>query len=98
MSLEEVNIALGRCYMTFYGNKMTEVLAMPDSFRRRYLLSGFKEMMKDYGEHFDFLGIGVAKISQMTKMGTMPDMPAMPDMPDMPGMPEPAGGSKEVAR
>jgi anaerobic magnesium-protoporphyrin IX monomethyl ester cyclase len=98
MSLEDITIALGRCYMTFYANKMTEILSLPDGFKRRYMLSAMKQMMKDYGEHFDFLGIGVAKISQMTKMGTMPDMPAMPDMPDMPGMPEPAGGSKEVAR
>jgi anaerobic magnesium-protoporphyrin IX monomethyl ester cyclase len=98
MSLEDITIALGRCYMTFYANKMSEILSLPDGFKRRYMLSAMKQMMKDYGEHFDFLGIGVAKISQMTKMGTMPEMPAIPDMPDMPGMPEPAGGSKKVAR
>jgi hypothetical protein len=73
MSLEEVTIALGRCYMTFYANKMTEILALPDGFKRRYMLSAMKQMMKDYGEHFDFLGLGMAKMSQM-----MPKMPKMP--------------------
>ena len=72
MSLEDVTIALGRCYMTFYSNKMIEVLALPDGFKRRYMLSAFQQMMKDYGEHFDFLGIG------------HPDMPKMPGTP-MPG-------------
>ena len=81
MSLEEVTIALGRCYMTFYANKMTEILALPDGFKRRYMLSAMKQMMKDYGEHFDFLGLGMAKMSQMTKMG-MPDMPGTPKRPE----------------
>lgn len=58
MSLEDVTIALGRCYMTFYSQKMIEVLALPDGFKRRYMLSAFQQMMKDYGEYFDFLGIG----------------------------------------
>jgi anaerobic magnesium-protoporphyrin IX monomethyl ester cyclase len=58
MSLEDVTIALGRCYMAFYSNKMAEVLALPDGFKRRYMLSAFEQMMRDYGEHFDFLGIG----------------------------------------
>jgi anaerobic magnesium-protoporphyrin IX monomethyl ester cyclase len=62
MSLEDVTIALGRCYMIFYANKMTEILALPDGFKRRYMLSAMKQMMKDYGEHFDFLGIGMSKV------------------------------------
>jgi anaerobic magnesium-protoporphyrin IX monomethyl ester cyclase len=62
--------------MTFYANKMTEILALPDGFKRRYMLSAMKQMMKDYGEHFDFLGLGMAKMSQM-----MPKMPKMPKMP-----------------
>ena len=63
MSLNEVTIALGKCYMTFYAHKMKEVLALPEGFKRRYMLSAFKQMMKDYGEQFDFLG------------GNMPKMP-----------------------
>ena len=57
---------------------MIEVLALPDGFKRRYMLSAFKQMMKDYGEHFDFLGVG---------------MPKMPKMPKIPGMPK-LGGKK----
>lgn len=67
MSLEDVTIALGRCYMTFYANKMTEILALPEGFKRSYMLSAMKQMMKDYGEHFDFLGIGKAKMGEMPK-------------------------------
>jgi anaerobic magnesium-protoporphyrin IX monomethyl ester cyclase len=67
MSLQDITIALGRCYMTFYANKMTEILSLPDGFKRRYMLSAMKQMMKDYGEHFDFLGIGMSAASEMPK-------------------------------
>jgi anaerobic magnesium-protoporphyrin IX monomethyl ester cyclase len=67
MSLEDITIALGRCYMTFYANKMTDILALPDGFKRRYMLSAMKTMMRDYGEHFDFLGIGMAKMGEIPK-------------------------------
>jgi anaerobic magnesium-protoporphyrin IX monomethyl ester cyclase len=69
MTMEEVTIALGRCYMTFYASKMKEILALPDGFKRRYMLSAMKQMMKDYGEHFDFLGLGVARMSQVMGLG-----------------------------
>lgn len=55
MSLEEVTRALGHCYMTFYSKKAREVHRLPDGFKRRYMLSAFKRMMKDYGERFEFL-------------------------------------------
>lgn len=55
MSLEDVYRALAKCYMTFYGHKMREVAALPDGFKRRYMMSAFEQMMKDYGERFDFL-------------------------------------------
>ncbi|MRR13498.1 radical SAM protein, partial [bacterium] len=48
MTLEQVTIALGRCYMTFYAHKMAEVFLLPDGFKRRYMLSAFGEMMKGY--------------------------------------------------
>lgn len=66
MSLKDVLAALARCYMTFYANKMGEVMALPDGFKKRYMMSAFKAMMKDYGEHFDFLG------------NVMPNLPNMP--------------------
>jgi anaerobic magnesium-protoporphyrin IX monomethyl ester cyclase len=55
MSLDDVYRALAKCYMTFYAHKMREVAALPDGFKRRYMMSAFEQMMKDYGEQFDFL-------------------------------------------
>jgi len=72
MTLEEVSVALGKCYMSFYAAKMREVIALPDGFKRRYMLSAFQEMMKGYGRHFAYLGL---------KMPKMPKMPGMPKMP-----------------
>ncbi|TLM99365.1 MAG: radical SAM protein [Actinobacteria bacterium] len=59
MSLEDVYRALAKCYMTFYSRKMKEVMALPDGFKRRYMMSAFEQMMKDYGAQFDFLGIDI---------------------------------------
>ena len=56
MSLDQVSRELARCYMTFYGKKMQEVLLLEDGFKRRYMLSAFKAMMKDFHKHFDFTG------------------------------------------
>jgi hypothetical protein len=53
------------------------------------MLSAMKQMMQDYGEHFDFLGIGMAKMSEVTGLGKMPEMPKMPQMPPMREIPEP---------
>lgn len=66
MTLEEVAIALGRCYMTFYAQKIPKIRALPDGFKRRYLLSACKEMMGAYGRHFGHLG------SKMPKMHPHP--------------------------
>jgi anaerobic magnesium-protoporphyrin IX monomethyl ester cyclase len=63
MTLEEVTEALGRCYMTFYARKMTEVVALPDGFKRRYMLSAFREMMSGYGKHFDASGVKMPKLA-----------------------------------
>jgi anaerobic magnesium-protoporphyrin IX monomethyl ester cyclase len=66
--------------MSFYARKMPEILLLPDGFKRRYMMSAFKEMMKGYRDHFSFLGM------------KMPKMPGMPGMPAMPGMPPAAHG------
>jgi anaerobic magnesium-protoporphyrin IX monomethyl ester cyclase len=64
MTLDEVAEALGRCYMRFYAQKMPRVLALPDGFKRRYMLSALREMMKGYGKHFDApMPHGMAKIA-----------------------------------
>ncbi len=78
MTLEEVAIALGKCYMSFYSNKMLEVLALPDGFKRRYMLSAFQRMMKGYGAHFDFLGVKMPMMPKMPSLGKFPGMPKMP--------------------
>jgi anaerobic magnesium-protoporphyrin IX monomethyl ester cyclase len=52
MTLDEVKEALGRCYMEFYAKKMPEILALPDGFKRRYMLSAMREMMTGYAKHF----------------------------------------------
>lgn len=56
MTLSEITKALGLCYMQFYSNKMHEIVALEDGFKRRYLLSAFMLMMKDHGSSFDFDG------------------------------------------
>jgi anaerobic magnesium-protoporphyrin IX monomethyl ester cyclase len=73
MSLEDVNVALGKCYMSFYANKLPEVLALPDGFKRRYMLSAFQEMMKSYGKHFAHLGEKMPKMHGAVAGGKMPD-------------------------
>ncbi len=65
MTLEEVTLALGKCYMTFYGNKMTEILTLPDGFKRRYMLSAFQEMMKGYRHFFEHLGVKMPKMPKL---------------------------------
>lgn len=56
MTMAEITKALGVCYMQFYSNKMHEIAALEDGFKRRYLLSAFMLMMKDHGSSFDFDG------------------------------------------
>jgi len=72
MTLEEVMVALGKCYMSFYAKKMPEIMMLPDGFKRRYMMSAFQEMMKGYRDHFSFLGM------KMPKMAGMAGMPGMP--------------------
>ena len=54
MTLEQVSAELARCYMTFYAQKMQEVMLLEDGFKRRYMLSAFQAMMKDFHKHFEF--------------------------------------------
>ena len=54
MTLDQVSVELARCYMTFYAKKMQEVMLLEDGFKRRYMLSAFKAMMKDFHKHFQF--------------------------------------------
>jgi anaerobic magnesium-protoporphyrin IX monomethyl ester cyclase len=56
MTMDEITQALGTCYMKFYGEKVPEIVALEDGFKRRYMMSAFRLMMKDHGKHFDFAG------------------------------------------
>lgn len=46
MTLREVDEAMVRCYRDFYMGKMAGFRAYPDAFRRRYMLSSMKLIMK----------------------------------------------------
>ena len=59
MTLEEITQALGTCYMKFYSKKVQEIVELEDGFKRRYMLSAFRHMMRDHGDHFDFEGSGM---------------------------------------
>jgi anaerobic magnesium-protoporphyrin IX monomethyl ester cyclase len=74
MTLDEVQEALGKCYMEFYARKMEEVLALPDGFKRRYMLSAFAEMMKGYARHFDMDSAAGKHRMHMPKMPKMPKL------------------------
>lgn len=64
MTIDEVNQALAKCYMEFYRHKAPEVLALPDGFKRRYMLSAFKEMMAGYRDQFTALGIDMPMLPE----------------------------------
>jgi anaerobic magnesium-protoporphyrin IX monomethyl ester cyclase len=46
MSLREIDEAMMRCYRDFYMGKMTRFYEYPDAFRRHYMLSSMKLIMK----------------------------------------------------
>ncbi len=46
MSLREIDEAMIRCYRDFYMGKMTSFNSYPDQFRRHYMLSSMKLIMK----------------------------------------------------
>lgn len=60
-----------------------------------YMLSAMKNMMRDYGEHFDFLGLGMARMSQVMGIGVPKAMvEAMKETPGIP--PEMADALKDM--
>lgn len=46
MTLRQLDQAIIRCYRDFYMGKMTDFMNYPDEFRRRYMLSSMKLIMK----------------------------------------------------
>jgi anaerobic magnesium-protoporphyrin IX monomethyl ester cyclase len=46
MTLAEVDAAIVACYRDFYMGKMADFMKFPDAFRRNYMLSSMKLIMK----------------------------------------------------
>lgn len=46
LTLEQLDLAIIRCYRDFYMRKMLEIGQFPDEFRRKYMLSSMKLIMK----------------------------------------------------
>ena len=46
MTIKELDAAIVRCYRDFYMGKMGDFLAYPDEFRRQYMMSSMKLIMK----------------------------------------------------
>jgi anaerobic magnesium-protoporphyrin IX monomethyl ester cyclase len=74
MSLREIDEAIIRCYRDFYMKKMTAFLNFPDGFRRDYMLSSMKLIMKSsfIVEKLGRLGMpkAMAKIIAATDRGS----------------------------
>ena len=68
MTIKELDAAIVRCYRDFYMGKMTDFLAYPDDFRRQYMMSSMKLIMKS-----SFL---VKKIGRMAMPSGMKEMMA----------------------
>ena len=56
MSLEEVTEALAKCYMKFYSHKMQEIFTMEDGYKKDYMMSAMRLMMKDQCSAFRMKG------------------------------------------
>ena len=52
MTLKEVDEAVGRCYREFYSEKIMEVMELKNEFNKKYMLSAFKIMMRDFKSTF----------------------------------------------
>lgn len=66
MSLEELDAAIVRCYRDFYMGKMRDFMSYPDEFRRKYMMSSMKLIMKS-----SFLVEKIGKLAMPPKMAKM---------------------------
>lgn len=57
MSLDEVGQALAKCYMDFYGHKMKEIAVMEEGYKKDYLMSALRLMMKEQCSAFRMAGV-----------------------------------------
>lgn len=63
MTLREIDEAMIRCYRDFYMNKMASFHAFPDRFRRQYMLSSMKLIMKS-----SFIAAKLGRLGMPTAM------------------------------
>lgn len=66
MSLEEVSEALAKCYMAFYKHKMQEIFALEEGFKKDYLLSAMRLMMKEQCSAFRMTGMKMPDIGSFS--------------------------------
>lgn len=65
MSLDEVGEALAACYMKFYSHKMEDIAALEEGYKKEYLLSALRLMMKEQCSAFRTAGIKLPDPSRM---------------------------------
>ena len=79
MSIEEVGEALAGCYMAFYSHKMREIGALEDGYKKEYLTSALRLMMKEQCSAFRMTGMrmpdpsrfGIGSMSPPAPMAAM---------------------------
>lgn len=64
MSLEEVSEALAKCYMEFYSHKMKEIFALEEGYKKEYLMSALRLMMKEQCSAFKMTGMKMPDLSR----------------------------------
>ncbi len=57
MTLEEVTQALAKCYMEFYSHKMQEIFTLEEGFKKDYMMSAMRLMMKEQCSAFRMTGM-----------------------------------------
>jgi hypothetical protein len=74
MSLREIDEAMIACYRDFYMAKMASFRSYPDEFRRAYMLSSMKLIMKSsfIVEKLGKLGMPAAMSKILAAAGTSP--------------------------
>ena len=68
MSLEEVSEALAKCYMEFYSHKVQEIFDLEEGFKKEYLMSAMRLMMKEQCSAFKMTGMKMPDMSQFANV------------------------------
>lgn len=68
MSLEEVSEAMAKCYMEFYSHKMQEIFDLEEGFKKEYMLSAMRLLMKEQCSAFKMTGMKMPDMSRFANM------------------------------